>query len=92
MAEYRIANIRKHNRMSSHEHITHVGNLVSSNWVETRENIIAFINSGTHNFYVLEGGKRSEVGVVKPDDGRSPYLRTYADGYYNDNLLSLPDC
>ena len=34
----------------------------------------------------------SEIGVVKPTDGRDPYLRTYADGDWNNNLLALPEC
>jgi hypothetical protein len=36
--------------------------------------------------------KRAEVGVVRPTDGRAPFLRTHADGYWNDNLLSLMQC
>lgn len=41
------------------------------------------------SYYVEGGGWTARVGVVSPDLGQ-PYLRTYADGYYNDNLLSLP--
>ena len=94
MADYRITHIRKPNRQSTHEHITHVGNIgnASGNWVWPRADVISSIKNGTNTFYVLEGGKRSEVGVVNPDDGRSPFLRTHADGYWNDNLLSLPEC
>ncbi|WP_240793257.1 DUF3892 domain-containing protein [Arthrobacter crystallopoietes] len=29
------------------------------------------------------------VGVIKPDNA-APYLRTYADGLWNNNLLPLP--
>ncbi|TFB18210.1 DUF3892 domain-containing protein [Microbacterium sp. 3H14] len=39
--------------------------------------------------YVGSGSGRSLVGVVKPSNGQ-PYLRTYADGQWNNNLLSLP--
>jgi hypothetical protein len=94
MADFRITHVRKPNRQSSHEHISHVGNISNSvnDWISPRADIIHFINSKTHTFYVSEGGKRSEVGVVNPNDGRSPFLRTYADNYYNDNLLSLPEC
>lgn len=91
MADCRITHIRKKDRMSAHEHITHVGNL-DSPWIWTREAVIASINAKTNSFYVQEKGKRSEVGVVNPGNGRSPYLRTHADGYWNDNLLSLPEC
>jgi hypothetical protein len=94
MADCRITHIRKPNRQSTHEHITHVGNIgnASGNLVWPRADVILSIKNGTNTFYVLEGGKRSEVGVVNPDDGRSPFLRTHADGYWNDNLLSLPEC
>ena len=30
------------------------------------------------------------IGVVNGQNGK--YLKTYADGNYNDNLLSLPAC
>ena len=92
MADYRIANIRKMDRMSSHEHITHVGNIRTANWILPRENIIKLIEAKTDTFYVYENNTRSEVGVVYPNDNRAPFLKTYADGYWNDNLLSLPEC
>ena len=92
MADCRITHIRKPNRQSTHEHITHVGNIDSGNRIWPRADVIESIKSGSNTFYVFEGGKRSEVGVVSPDDGRSPFLRTHADGYWNDNLLSLPEC
>lgn len=93
MADCRITQVRKPNRPSTHEHITHVGNVNNStvNWVWPRADVIASINAGTNTFYVFEGGKRSEVGVVNPNVGRSPFLRTHADGQWNDNLLSLPE-
>lgn len=37
--------------------------------------------------YVRHGAKDVRVGVVKGDP---PYLRTYADQTWNDNLLALP--
>ncbi|WP_062518493.1 DUF3892 domain-containing protein [Demequina gelatinilytica] len=39
--------------------------------------------------YVGKGAARVPVGVVRPDYGQ-PYLRTYADGKWTNNLLSLP--
>jgi len=92
MADVQIRNIRKKDRMSSHEHITHAGNIITSNWIWTREDIIKSIEQETNTFYVQENSRRSEVGVVYPNDERAPFLRTYADGYWNDNLLSLPNC
>ncbi|MDP2598860.1 MAG: DUF3892 domain-containing protein [Candidatus Liptonbacteria bacterium] len=94
MADCRITHIRKPDRFSRHEHITHVGNLVTASWIWPRENIIDSIARGINTFFVLDpnSGKRSEVGVMRPQDGRSPYLQTHADGRWNDNLLSLPQC
>lgn len=39
--------------------------------------------------YVGSGASRVDVATVHPDMGL-PYLRTHADGFYNNNLLSLP--
>jgi len=89
MADSRITHITKKNRQSTHEHITHAG--VPGSWYWTREDIIASINNKSNTFYVLENSNRSIVGVVNPTDGRSPFLRSYADGVWNDNLLSLPE-
>jgi hypothetical protein len=80
--------------MSTHEHITHVGNKTTANWMWTREQVIQSIEEKTNTFYVLDpkNGKRSDVGVVRPTDGRAQFLQTYADGDWNNNLLSLPEC
>ena len=78
-----------------HEHITHVGSdqftPAGTKW--TVEDVIYSIEHRLHTFYVTDSnGKRADVGVVDPKDGRKKYIRTYADGYYNNNLLSLPIC
>ena len=93
MARYQITNVRKPDRSNSHEHITHVGNL-SENWIITREEVIHRIVSGRDTFYVVDpifSWKHADVRVVYPA-GRQPYIRTYADGDWGDNLLSLPPC
>lgn len=90
MADARITHIRKPNRTSTHEHITHVG--TPPTWFWPREDVIASIVAGTNTFYVLDSrGNRANVGVVRPNDGRLPFLRTYADETWNDNLLALPE-
>jgi Protein of unknown function (DUF3892) len=91
MADAQITCIQKLNLNSPHEHITHVGN--PPQWVWTREAVVESIKAGSNTFYVLDAltRKRSEVGVVE-ESGKKPYLRTYADGYYNNNLLSLNQC
>jgi len=59
----------------------------------TSAQVIASIDGRTNTFYVIDpyNGKRSDVGVVRPAGGR-PYLRTHADGDWNNNLLSLNQC
>lgn len=92
MADVRVTCITKPHPLSPHEHITRVGN-PHAGWEWTLEQVIASIEAGTNTFYVLDKrtGKRSDVGVVRPT-GRVPYLRTHADGYWNDNLLALDQC
>jgi hypothetical protein len=92
MADVQVTCITKPHPHSSHEHITHVGNL-AGNWKWTREEVIASIEAKTNTFYVLDpyNGKRSDVAVVRPL-GRAPYIQTHADGDWNNNLLSLNQC
>ena len=54
--------------------------------VASREDIIDWIN-GRGEARVQDGKGYVLVGVV---DASPPYLRTYADGRYTNNLLSLP--
>ena len=92
MADCQITCITKPDRMNRHEHITHVGN-PSVPWVWPREQVIESINQGTNTFYVLDpiSGKRADVGV-RVESNKSPYLQTYSDGDWNNNLLSLDEC
>jgi hypothetical protein len=90
MADVQVTCITKPDRYSEHEHITHVG---GAGWKWTRERVIQSIDEGSNTFYVMDAArKRSNVGVVNPGNGRARYLRTYADGVWNNNLLSLPQC
>lgn len=68
-----------------HEHITHAGN--SQGWW-TVQQIIAWTEAKEYLFYTLVGGRKAYVGVRR-DVGKAPYIRTYADGVWNDNLLAL---
>ena len=89
MADVQITCIKKPHPQSSHEHITHVGN---SQGTWTREQVIMWIDTSAHTFYVRDGyGNRANIGVVRPT-GVAAYLRTYADKTWTDNLLSLPQC
>ncbi|MBU6388540.1 DUF3892 domain-containing protein [Patescibacteria group bacterium] len=92
MANCQITCITKPNVNSSHEHITHVGN-PSVPWKLTVEQVIKNIDNGVDTFYVVDprNGKTAYVGVQRPA-GRRAYIQTYADGDWNNNLLSLNQC
>lgn len=70
-----------------HEHITDVkrqdGTQINSC---TRSAMIQWLQEGNHAF-VTDGTRTVEVGVV---NATTPYLRTYANGHWTDNLLALP--
>jgi len=91
MADVQVTCITKPHPLSQHEHITHLGNPPS--WIWTREQVIASIDAKNNTFYVRDpnSGKRSDVGVVRMA-GKASYLRTHADGNWNNNLLSLNQC
>jgi len=92
MKEYQITCINKPHHMNQHEHITHIGN-AGENWRLTRELAIQKIDSEQEAFFTVEQqtGRRCYVGVVR-EAGKHPYLRTHADGKYNDNLLAQSEC
>lgn len=93
MKEFEVTCINKPDRSSIHEHITHIGNL-AGNWRITRNLAIQKIDSKEEAFYTIDltSGKKAYVGVVRGDGNKAPYLRTYADGVWNDNLLALAEC
>ncbi|MHB8830754.1 MAG: DUF3892 domain-containing protein [Patescibacteria group bacterium] len=93
MANCQVTCITKPNPNSPHEHITHIGGGTGSDrWKLTREDAIRRIEQKIDSFYVIGSrGDKAWVGVVRPDYGPA-YLRTYADGKWNDNLLALSQC
>jgi len=87
MTDVQVTCINKQPRNDPYEGITHLGNSTGK-W--TRHQVINWIDSKEHTFFTLVGGNRGTIGVVDGNNGK--YLRTYADGKWNDNLLSLPEC
>jgi hypothetical protein len=87
MADCQVNCINKVPRNNTHEGITHLG---GAGWKWSRQDVIASIEAKTNTFYTKVGGKRADIGVVNGANGK--YLRTYADGQWNDNLLALPEC
>lgn len=92
MTEHQVTCVTKPDRMSRHEHITHIGN-IANGWKITRQSAIERIESKKEAFYTVDkvSGKRAYIGVVR-EAGKVPYLRTYADGTWNDNLLAQAEC
>jgi hypothetical protein len=87
VADVQVRCINKQPRQNTHEGITHLG---GSGWRWTRQQVIDSITARTNTFYTLVDGRRTEVGIVNGPNG--DYLRTHADGYWNDNLLALTEC
>lgn len=92
MADVQVTCINKQQRQNPHEGITHLGGGSGANrWRWTRQQVIESIEAKTNTFYTLDrNGRRANVGVVDGPNGK--YVRTYADGVWNDNLLALEEC
>jgi hypothetical protein len=92
MAEFEVNCITKPNRESRHEHITHIGNS-EGGWQLTREAAIVRIESKQEAYYTIDRqtGRKVYIGVVR-EAGKAPFLRTHADGKWNDNLLAQREC
>ncbi len=87
MADAQVTCINKQPRDNTHEGITHLG---GAGWKWTRADVIVSIEAKTNTFFTKVDGNRAEIGVVNGANGK--YVRTYADGKWNDNLLALPEC
>lgn len=95
MVDVKITCITLSSTNALHEHITHVGSPqftpTGSKW--TVAQVVVAIENKLHTFYVKDSlGNRADVGVVDPGGGRKKFIRTYADGKWNNNLLALPVC
>lgn len=53
-----------------------------------KASLVQWINEG-NDAYVGSGSQRVSVGVVNPVHG-APYVRTYSDGQWTNNLTNLP--
>lgn len=87
MADVQVTCINKQPRQDPYEGITHLGNSTGK-W--TRQQVIDWIENKSNTFFTMAGSKRADIGVINGPGGK--YLRTYADGIWNDNLLALPEC
>ena len=53
----------------------------------SRAEMVRWIRNEGGKAYVCGGGHLASVGVVNAEP---PYIRSHADGVWNDNLLALP--
>lgn len=87
----RITHVRHGGTAKTHESIT------AYKWHDDRTGIgqdskpvmVDWVDNNRGQANVSNGYARATAGVVRPATG-NPYLRTYADGVWTDNLLSLP--
>jgi hypothetical protein len=86
---FQITCINKQPRDNPYEGITHLGGPAGGGWTRTREQIVLNIENG-EQYFTQVNGQRADVGVANGPHGK--YLRTHADGYWNDNLLALNEC
>lgn len=78
-----LPNDRRHDRIEKVKWLNPSNNNTGTSSVAE---IVTFLNNG--NAAKVTDGKRTiNVAVV---DASPPHIRTVADGYYTDNLLSLP--
>lgn len=88
----RITHIRFSTTTKTHETITDYKwtNLQDSSTASsTKATMVDWIDNRGGHAVVSSGSTQVDVGVVHPASGQ-PYLRTHADGTWNNNLLSLP--
>lgn len=89
----RITHVRFADGVRDHPHISAV------KWVDlqsgetnssTKAVIVDWIDNKNGKAYVGTGASQVQVGTVHPS-GAAAYLRTYADGQWTNNLVSLPE-
>jgi hypothetical protein len=87
-----ISCINKREHLNPHERILYVGGINSdgTRWKLSETQAIVAIEAGQYSFYVNVLGRMVDV-IVAIHLGRK-YLKTVADGYAPNNLLSLDEC
>lgn len=78
---YEDSTKKAHESITAYRYVENGGDLYR--W---KADMVSYVENGT-TAYVGTGSNRVEVGVV---DASPKYLRTYADGTWSNNLLSLP--
>ena len=89
----RVSCITRIPRKEPFDRITHLGgtNVDGTRWKVSEERAILDIKQGDWEFYVHVGTQQVSVVVARSQAG-DDYVKTAADRYRPDNLLSLPEC
>lgn len=92
MSEFQVNCINKSSSERRNEHITYIGNTLNK-WRLSKDETVRRIEAKEAAFYTVDSvtGKKAYIGVVR-ETGKAPYLRTYADNTWNDNLLAQNEC
>ncbi|HEU4914913.1 MAG TPA: DUF3892 domain-containing protein [Candidatus Saccharimonadales bacterium] len=88
-----ITGIRKPGSRDSHEAISHYRWRKDHNGetgIDARLDVISYLERNNEKAYVSVGGSTAWCGIRTNQYG-TKYLQTYADGKWDDNLLSLPE-
>jgi hypothetical protein len=90
MGRFQVTCINKRGgHFNPHERIEYIGQ--AGNWKLSEPNAIGRIKGRrSDSFYTFVNGREAEV-ILAVHNGRE-YLKTNADGYSPDNLLSLAEC
>jgi len=72
--------------------ITHYGNTLGK-WSLSTNSLISRIDNGNEAYFIFDKdtGQRSYIAVVR-EKNKKPYLKSYANNLWNDNLESLSAC
>lgn len=100
MSDHEVKCINKSDRYNPWERITHIGghNDNGTRWQLTQQQAIDGMKRGEWRFYVVSLskallGQDSRVWLkVEVSRFGNEYLTTEADGYHQNNLLSLVEC
>jgi len=88
----RITHIRLSDSSRTHQAITDykwVNPATGKTDSSSKATLVAWLDGKKGEVYVGTGSQQTPVGVVHPASGL-PYLRTYADQTWTNNLLELP--
>ena len=77
---------------TDHQHISELkwkNTTTASEGASSRQQLVDWLTVQSNQAIVRSGAASAFVGVVRPVNGL-PYVRTYEDGVWTDNLLALP--